>query len=403
MFIQDFFVPSFKMIFMLKDFSKLPKDLNAVLIFSNGDVYFGRGAGAKNIVIGEVCFNTSMTGYQEIITDPSYCNQIINFTFPHIGNVGCNLDDYESKIPMAKAVILRNQITSDSNHRAQSNLSDWLAKYNIPAITDVDTRAITRRIRDSGAQNVLIAHVDDLSKLSYDQLFKQLKASPKYDQDDLAVKVSCANNYAYQKNEWPNYQEKPQEKCRIIAIDYGAKDNIFRCLYSRSGDVIVVPATSSFAKIMEHKPNGIFLSNGPGDPEVTAVHAALLIQEIIKSDIPLFGICLGHQLLAWAIGAKTHKMLQGHRGANHPVLNLENGKVEITSQNHGYAIDEATLPDFAYVTHRSLLDDSVEGIALKNKPVFSVQYHPESSPGPQDSSYLFDKFITLAIAHKNLK
>ncbi len=403
MFIQDFFVPSFKMIFMLKDFSKLPKDLNAVLIFSNGDVYFGQGAGAKNIVIGEVCFNTSITGYQEIITDPSYCNQIINFTFPHIGNVGCNLDDYESTIPVAKAIILRNQITSDSSHRSQSNLSDWLAKYNIPAITGVDTRAITRRIRDSGAQNVLIAHVDDLTKLSYDQLFDQLKAFPKYDEDDLAVKVSCAKNYAYQRSEWPNHQHKPQQRCRIVAIDYGAKDNIFRCLYSRSGDVIVMPATSSFAEIIEHNPNGIFLSNGPGDPEVTAAHAAPLLQEIIKNNIPLFGICLGHQLLAWAIGAKTGKMLQGHRGANHPVLNLENGRVEITSQNHGYAIDETTLPDFAYVTHRSLFDDSIEGIAIKNKPIFSVQYHPESSPGPQDSSYLFDKFIDLAIAHKNLK
>jgi carbamoyl-phosphate synthase small subunit len=354
-------------------------------------------------VIGEICFNTSITGYQEILTDPSYQGQIINFTFPHIGNTGSNKADFESKKPYASGLILRNNITNASNYRSEADFNSWLEQHNIIGICEIDTRAVTQHIRKRGAQNVLICYARSREELDLDRLFQKLHSTPSYNGLELASAVSCSNSYVWSEglHELACHQSPAAtQKYKIVVIDYGIKYNTLRTLYHLGCEVVVVPAETSFKAIKEHHPDGIMLSNGPGDPGKTAIYSTPVIQEIIKNGIPLFGICMGHQLLALALGASTKKMAQGHRGANHPVQDLETGKVEITSQNHGYMVEKESLPSSVIITHQSLFDQSIEGIKLANQPVFSVQYHPESSPGPHDSHYLFDRFLGYVKQYK---
>jgi len=373
---------------------------NAALIFQDGNIFYGYGIGKEGSVSGEICFNTSMTGYQEILTDPSYSGQIINFTFPHIGNIGANLDDIESKGIFANGLIIREQITIDSNYRSKNNLNKWLKENSITGICGVDTRQITKLIKKNGANNVAIIFANEIDDKLIAKTIKELKKTKSLAGVELAHKASKNKSYSWKDaavwNQTENsYNKVNNNKLTIVAIDYGAKLNILRCLSEVGCDVKVVGAKASFKDIMKYKPDGVFLSNGPGDPQETAKYASPVIQELLENNIPLFGICLGHQLLAISIGAKTVKMKQGHRGANHPVQNLENSKVEITSQNHGFCVDEKTLPKNSKVTHISLFDQTIEGIKLTDKPAFSVQYHPESSPGPIDSFYLFNDFIDL--------
>jgi len=373
---------------------------NAALIFPNGEVMLGSGIGTQGKTIGEICFNTAITGYQEILTDPSYSGQIINFTFPHIGNVGVNDSDIESTHPKVKGLIIRENITSPANYRSQSNLNDWLIKNKITGICSVDTRKITKNIKEHGAKNVAIVYSDNIEAINVDDIIKELQKSDGLDGVELASSASLNQQYRWSDeggwNQTKNlYNQIENKKFKVVAVDYGAKLNILRCLTESGCEVIVVPAKTSFEEIIKHNPSGVFLSNGPGDPAETSKYAAPMIQKIIEKNIPLFGICLGHQLLALAMNAKTSKMHQGHRGSNHPVQYLQTKKVEITSQNHGFCVDEATLPECLEITHRSLFDGTIEGIKVKNKPAFSVQYHPESSPGPSDSHYLFKQFIDL--------
>ncbi len=378
----------------------------AVLVLSDGTVFFGQGLGAVGHAVGEVCFNTSMTGYQEILTDPSYAGQIITFTFPHIGNVGTNEQDIECEKVAAWGLVLRTDITDPSNWRAIQPLQDWLVKQNLIGIAGVDTRALTIRIRDLGAPNGVIAHEPD-GKFDLEALRKEAAAWPGLDGMDLALDVTGWKTYAWEEPV-PGSAFKVQTEANkaaltldpaslphVVTIDYGVKRNILRCLVSAGCRVTVVPAKASFEEIMALKPDGVFLSNGPGDPAATGVYAVPVIQKILEAGLPLFGICLGHQMLGLALGAKTTKMPKGHRGANHPVKDLQTGKVEITSQNHGFMVIPETLPDNAEVTHVSLFDGSNEGLRLKDKPAFSVQYHPEASPGPHDSHYLFKRFVDL--------
>ncbi|MFL2885863.1 MAG: glutamine-hydrolyzing carbamoyl-phosphate synthase small subunit [Candidatus Pelagibacterales bacterium] len=369
--------------------SKRPDSLSATLVLNNNQIFKGLALGAKKTVVGEVCFNTSMTGYQEIITDPSYAGQIINFTFPHIGNVGTNLDDNETSIPFAKGVIINCDISNPSNYRSIKHLDEWLRKNDIPGICNVDTRDITNTIRDEGApkgslttvKNVKIA---DLKKKN--QNWSGLNGL------DLAKDVTCSKSYKFNK--------KSNAKYKIVAIDYGIKLNILNSLSNFNCEIVVVPASTDAQEIINLEPDGVFLSNGPGDPKATGKYAVPIINKLIKNNIPLFGICLGHQLIALALGAKTKKMFLGHRGANHPVKNLKTGLVEITSQNHGFEVSKKSIPKHVLVTHSSLFDGGIEGIKHKTKKVFSVQYHPESSPGPHDSHYLFNEFFEM-IKNKN--
>ena len=381
----------------MADFSNLKRPPNAtgLILLSNGTVIWGRGFGAQTRSVGEICFNTSMTGYQEILTDPSYAGQIINFTFPHIGNTGTNGEDIETVNPAARGLIVREDITEPSSWRSNKHFDAWLKSYDIPGIAGVDTRALTRLIRDTGAPNGLIA-VNESGTFDLDALYAELQEFSGLEGLDLAKEVSCTQSYKWDETLWDfngghGKAENPQFK--VVAVDYGAKRNILRCLASAGCDVTVVPANASAEEILSHKPDGVFLSNGPGDPEATGVYAVPVIQELLAKNIPIFGICLGHQLLALALGGKTRKMHLGHRGANQPVKDLKTGKVEITSQNHGFEVMEESLPSGVEVSHISLFDGSNEGISVKNKPVFSVQYHPEASPGPQDSHYLFDRFV----------
>jgi len=378
-----------------------PPGANAALVLNDGSVYWGKGAGIQGIAIGEVCFNTSLTGYQEILTDPSYAGQIITFTFPHIGNVGVNDEDKETNGQAARGCVLRADITDPANWRAAEHLNKWLIERNLVAITGVDTRQLTRRIRDGGAPNGVVIYTDE-DKIDIDALTIMAKAAPSLEGMDLAKEVSCKEPYEWSAGTWSletGYDEKPQAKYHVVAMDFGAKHNILRCLASAGCKVTVVPADTKAEEVLAYKPDGVFLSNGPGDPAATGAYAGPEIRKIVDAGLPLFGICLGHQMLSIAMGAKTYKMNIGHRGGNQPVKDLTTGKVEITSQNHGFAVDRGSLPDNVEETHVSLFDGTVEGIRLKDKPVFSVQYHPEASPGPQDSHYLFHRFVDLIAEH----
>jgi len=378
--------------------AQVPPHATAVLVLSDGGVYWGKGIGAPGTTGGEVCFNTSMTGYQEIVTDPSYAGQIITFTFPHIGNVGANRDDHECETPFAKGLILRADITSPANYRAEMHFNDWLRENHLTGICGIDTRALTRHLRDKGSQNGLI-HFFGAEKCNLDELKQKAKALPDMNGLDIARTVSCKNIYAWTEGAWDQKTGKHEEIknpfAHVVVVDYGVKRNILRCLASQGLRLTVVPCDTPAEEIIAMKPDGIFLSNGPGDPAATGAYAVPVIQKLLKSGLPLFGICLGHQMLALALGGKTEKLPFGHRGANHPVKDLETGKVEITSQNHGFHVIPATLPESAAVTHVSLFDGTNEGLRVKGRPVFSVQYHPEASPGPQDSHYLFERFVAL--------
>ena len=379
---------------------------SAVLALDDGSVLWGRGIGCEGAVEGEVCFNTSMTGYQEILSDPSYAGQIIAFTFPHIGNVGANDEDVETSDPAARGVVLRASITDPSNFRALSHLDGWLKDRGLVGITGVDTRRLTRRIRDVGAPTGLLRHATD-GNFDLAALRERARAWPGLEGMDLAREVSCARAYAWDETRWTpgggagteGYGRLTDPRFRVVAVDFGVKRNILRCLASLGCAVTVVPAAATADDILRRKPDGVFLSNGPGDPAATGEYAAPAIKGVLDAGLPLFGICLGHQMLALALGAKTGKMRVGHRGANHPVKDLATGKVEITSQNHGFVVDAESLPSGVSATHVSLFDGSLEGLSVDGAPVFSVQYHPEASPGPQDSHYLFDRFVALMERH----
>lgn len=373
---------------------------NAVLIFPDGVVFWGFGVGKQATTSGEICFNTSITGYQEILTDPSYAGQIINFTFPHIGNVGVNSQDIEANKVRARGLIIRESITNPSNYRADDHFNQWLINNELTGICGVDTRAITKKIRSDGAKTVAIIFQDLITNEDIAKELVKIKKSTDLSGQELACKVSEGRDYSFERQGvWVqprnNYQKVKEKKFKVVAIDFGSKLNIIRCLMQVGLDVEVVKADTSFEEIMKYKPDGIFLSNGPGDPMQTAKIVNQVIIKILEQKIPLFGICLGHQLLAIALGAKTHKMSLGHRGANHPVQNIKTKKVEITSQNHGFCVDKNTLPKNVEITHLSLFDNSIEGIRVCDSPAFSVQYHPESSPGPNDSFYLFEEFVEL--------
>lgn len=373
----------------------------ALLVLADGTVLEGFGLGATGQAVGEVCFNTAMTGYQEVLTDPSYAGQIITFTFPHIGNVGTNEEDIET-ISMAGAsgvrgVVLHSPITDPSNYRATRHFDLWLKARGIIAISGIDTRALTARIRDGGMPNAVIAHAPD-GNFDLPALKQEAAGWPGLVGMDLVPMVTSAQRFSWDETpwQWPEgYGQQTAPAHHVVAVDYGIKRNILRLLARAGCKVTVVPATTSAEEILALQPDGVFLSNGPGDPAATGEYAVPVIREIIEAGVPTFGICLGHQMIGLAVGGRTMKMHQGHHGANHPVKDVTTGKVEITSMNHGFAVDRDSLPATAQETHVSLFDGSNAGIQLTDKPVFSVQYHPEASPGPQDSHYLFDRFIEL--------
>ena len=379
-----------------------PKGATGVLVLADGTVIWGRGFGAAGSAVGEVCFNTAMTGYQEVMTDPSYAAQIVTFTFPHIGNVGVNDEDVESHVDGAIGCVVREDVTEPSNFRARGNFSDWLKGRGKIGLAGVDTRALTRRIRTAGAPNAVIAH-DPKGKFDIAALVGRARDWPGLEGMDLARVVSRKETEDWQGGVWSlgkGYARSPRDKRpHVVAMDFGAKDNIFRNLVKAGARVTVVPAQTTLEAILALEPAGVFLSNGPGDPAATGAYAVPVIQGLLQRDVPVFGICLGHQMLGLAAGAKTTKMHQGHRGANHPVKRLEDGpesgRVEITSMNHGFAVDGASLPEGVEETHVSLFDGSNCGIAVKGKGAFGVQYHPEASPGPQDSFYLFERFVGM--------
>jgi len=388
-----------------------PKDATACLVLSDGTVVWGTGFGAVGEAVGEVCFNTAMTGYQEVMTDPSYAGQIVTFTFPHIGNVGANVDDVESAVTKgvegAMGCIVREAITPSSNFRSTQHFTQWMADNGKIGLSGIDTRAMTRRIRLSGAPNAVIAHAPD-GNFDIPALLRRAQEWAGLEGMDIAQRVSREGEEEWDGGAWElgaGYGRAarsgadtggPKTKIpHVVALDYGAKDNIFRNLVKAGARVTVVPAKSSVEEILAHHPDGVFLSNGPGDPAATGVYAVPVIKALLDADMPLFGICLGHQMLALAAGADTAKMHQGHRGANHPVKRLSDSVVEITSMNHGFTVDNASLPDNVEETHVSLFDGSNCGIAVKGKKAFGVQYHPEASPGPQDSFYLFERFVGM--------
>ncbi len=377
-----------------------------ILVLDNKLVFRGIGLGYQGTSTGEVCFNTSLTGYQEIISDPSYAGQIINFTFPHIGNVGTNNEDLESDKIWTKGVIFNSEITSPSNYRALQSLDKWLKKNQIVGLTGLDTRSLTNFIRDKGAPKGTITN-NKKGKFNIKKLTNMSVKWPGLNGLDLAKEVSTKKTYLWKGfKTWKKdvgYQKNTKMKFKIIAVDYGIKKNILRYFSDYNCEVKVVSCKLTANEIVKLKPDGIFLSNGPGDPAATGKYAIDTVQKLIKLNYPIFGICLGHQILALALNAKTKKMKLGHRGANHPVKNLINNSVEITSQNHGFVVIEKSLSKKIQITHKSLFDDTIEGIRLKNKPVFSVQYHPEANPGPQDSQYLFNNFIQNVKKHAKKK
>ncbi len=368
---------------------------NACLVFDDGEIIRGYGYGATGLSVAELCFNTSMSGYQEIISDPSYSNQIIVFTFPHIGNVGVNPDDNEAVKASASGVITNLKPTTPSNWRKTDSLNNWLIRKNIIGLYGLDTRELTLRLRDKGAIKAVICHQENC-EFDYLKMTNLAKEWSGLNGLDLAIKVTCDKTYHWNQGQWlsPGKFNNPEKNKKIIAIDFGIKKNILRSLSDLGCEIKVVPATASYKEIMEYNPSGIFLSNGPGDPKATGKYIIPVLKEIIKyTNLPIFGICLGHQILALTLGGKTIKMKTGHHGANHPVQDLKTGKVEITSMNHGFTVDPKTLPLNVVETHISLFDQSNCGIALKDRKIFSVQYHPEASPGPTDSLYLFKEFI----------
>jgi carbamoyl-phosphate synthase small subunit len=377
--------------------SPAPDGATGVLVLADGSVVWGRGFGAEGSAVGEVCFNTAMTGYQEVMTDPSYASQIVTFTFPHIGNVGANYDDVEADNPWALGCVVRQEVTESGNFRAVQTFDSWMKANGRIGLSGVDTRALTRKIRGEGAPNGVIAHSAG-GRFDLDDLLAQARAWPGLEGMDLAKEVSCKQMFRWSGGGWKlgrGYSEGEGDETRphVVAIDYGSKRNIFRNLADAGARVTVLPATATFEEVMAHEPDGIFLSNGPGDPAATGEYAVPVIRRLLDTGKPLFGICLGHQLLGLAVGARTTKMHQGHRGANHPVKRLADGRVEITSMNHGFAVETESLPENAKATHISLFDGSLAGLELTDRPAFSVQYHPEASPGPQDSVYLFGKFV----------
>ncbi len=375
----------------------VPKGATGVLVFADGSAVFGRGFGAVGEAVGELCFNTAMTGYQEVMTDPSYAGQIVTFTFPHIGNVGTNLDDVEADNPFALGCVVRQDVTEPSNFRNVEPFDQWMRENGRIGLSGVDTRALTRMIRLKGAPNVAIAH-DPEGNFDLAVLAEKAANWPGLEGMDLAIEVTGKESRLWKDGVWKlghgyGVNEAADERPHVVAIDYGAKNNIFRNLVKAGARVTVLPATATYEQVMEQNPDGVFLSNGPGDPAATGEYAVPVIKKVLEADKPVFGICLGHQMLALAAGAKTVKMHQGHRGANHPVKRLDDGLVEITSMNHGFAVDSDTLPANVKPTHVSLFDGSNCGIELTDRKAFSVQYHPEASPGPQDSFYLFQRFV----------
>lgn len=378
-------------------------DITAILVLADGTIFWGYGFGREGDAVGEVCFNTSMTGYQEILTDPSYAGQIITFTFPHVGNVGTNDEDLERTVAHSRGLVIRDDITEPANYRAADHLNGWAAKMGLVGISGIDTRRLTRYIRENGAPNGVIAFARD-GNFDVAALHAKAKDWPGLEGMDLAKEVTGEAEREWTGARWSignGFAEVTNPTAHVVAVDYGAKDNILRCLAATGARVTVVPATASMDQIMAHKPDGVFLSNGPGDPAATGKYALPVIKQLIETGLPIFGICLGHQLLALAFGGKTYKMHQGHRGANHPVQDLRTKKVEITSMNHGFSVDGDSLPETVKISHISLFDRTVCGIECTDKPIFSVQQHPEASPGPQDSFYLFEQFMDMIQKHKN--
>ena len=377
-----------------------PKKPTACIVLADGTTFYGRGFGATGQIEAELCFNTAMTGYQEIMTDPSYAGQAITFTFPHIGNTGVNAEDDETADPVARAMIVKWDPTEPSNYRSQGTLPNWLEKTGRIGVGGIDTRRLTRAIRQQGAPHVAIAHNPD-GDFDIPALLQAARDFQGLEGLDLAKEVTCTQSYKWDEQRWAwpdGYTKRETPGKKVVAIDYGAKRNILRCLASAGCDVTVLPATATAEEVLAHNPQGVFLSNGPGDPAATGEYAVPMIQGILANeDIPVFGICLGHQMLALALGAKTIEMNHGHHGANHPVKETATGKVEITSMNHGFAVDAQSLPEGVSETHVSLFDGSNCGIALDGRPVFSVQHHPEASPGPQDSFYLFERFAAAIV------
>ncbi len=366
----------------------------ACLALADGTVFYGRGFGATGTAVAELCFNTAMTGYQEVMTDPSYAGQIVTFTFPHVGNTGVNAADDEAADPVAEGMVVKWDPTEPSNWRSTQRLGDWLTQRGRIAIGGVDTRRLTRAIRQQGAPHAALSHDPD-GNFDIAALVEKARGFVGLEGMDLAKSVTCAQSYRWDEMRWAwpeGYTRQSHAKHKVVAVDYGAKRNILRCLASAGCDVVVLPATATADEVLAHKPDGVFLSNGPGDPAATGEYAVPMIHGVLAADLPVFGICLGHQMLALALGARTIKMSHGHHGANHPVKDMQTGKVEITSMNHGFAVDGHSLPEGVMETHVSLFDGSNCGIRMKDKPVFSVQHHPEASPGPQDSFYLFERF-----------
>jgi carbamoyl-phosphate synthase small subunit len=370
----------------------------AVLVLADGTVFEGHGFGAATAAVGEVCFNTAMTGYQEILTDPSYAGQIVAFTFPHIGIVGTNAEDLEATTPVVRAMVVRADAEHPSNYRNLTALDGWLKKNNIPGIAGIDTRALTNRIRDRGMPHGVVA-VPENGKVDIDALVKQAREFPGLVGLDLAKDVTSRQMYRWSETPWAwgeGYGKEGKPTWKAVVLDYGVKRNILRQLAAHGADITVVPANTNFEDVMKHAPHGVLLSNGPGDPAATGVYSIPTIKGLVESKVPVFGICLGHQMLGLALGGETRKMAQGHHGANHPVKDLETGKVEIVSMNHGFTVDAGKLPKGVKETHVSLFDGTNCGLRVEDKDVFSVQYHPEASPGPMDSHYLFERFASAA-------
>lgn len=369
--------------------------ITGALVLADGTIFEGQGFGAAGHAQGEVCFNTAITGYQEILTDPSYAAQIICFTFPHIGNVGTNAEDIETMTPAARGLIVKARVTDPSNYRNAQHLDIWLKRHKITALSGIDTRRLTRFIRENGMPNGIIAH-EPTGEFDFENLKRLAREWPGLEGMDLAKDVTARQTWTLDEKRWEwgqGYKPGTEKRFNVVVIDYGVKRNILRSLSSIGARLTIVPASTSFDDIAKLKPDGVVLSNGPGDPAATGTYAGPVIKKIVDAGFPVFGICLGHQMLALALGAKTKKMHQGHHGANHPVKDLATGKVEIVSMNHGFTVDTSTLPKGVKETHISLFDQTNCGLALEGRPVFSVQYHPEASPGPHDSQYLFDRFV----------